>query len=185
MKHLYFTRHGESQTNIGNLWGNTVGAKNDLPLTDTGRQQALETARNAKAAGFKPDRVVCSPLARARETAAIIARELGYPLEAIEYNALLVEVQVGELEDTPFFDYWDHYTYADLGNFEGAETIEALQQRAGRALAYVRSLPEDDILVVSHSCFGRALKRVITERPYTEEFTHGEPIPYADILQLI
>ncbi len=185
MKRLFFTRHGESQTNLGNMWGNTIGAKNDLPLTDAGRQQALETAQNAKAAGLKPDRIVCSPLARARETAAIIARELGYPLEAIEYNDLFVEVQVGELEDTPFFDYWDHHTYADLGKFNGAETIEALQHRAAQALAYVHSLPEDDILIVSHSCFGRALKRVITDRPYTEEFTHGEPLPYAEILQLI
>lgn len=185
MRQLFYVRHGESQTNMGNLWGNSVGSKNDLPLTDTGRQQALETGIKARLGGFKPDRIICSPLTRTRETAAIIAHELGFPPEAIEYNDLIIENQVGELENTPYFDYWDQYTYADLDKFKGAETIEVLQQRAARALAYLQSLPDDDILVVSHGCFGRALKRVIAGRPYTEEFTHGEPLPYAEILQLI
>lgn len=185
MKRLYFTRHGESQTNLGNLWGNTVGAANDLPLTDLGRQQALETGLAAKTAGIKPDRILCSPLLRTRETAAIIARELGFAPEDIEYSDLLVEVQVGELEDTPYFDYWDKYTYADLGKFKGTETIEKLQQRAARALAYAQSLPDDDILIVAHSCFGRALRRVVAGEPYTHEFTHGESLPYATIMQLL
>jgi len=185
MKRLYFTRHGESQTNMGNLWGNAVGATNDLGLTDLGKEQAHETAKKAKIAGIQPDRIICSPLARTQETAAIIARELGFSVDAIEYSDLLVELQVGELEETPYFDYWDQYSYADLGKFAGAETIEKLQLRATQALAYLQSLPEDDILVVSHSCFGRALKRVIEGRPYNEEFTHGEPLPYAEIMLLI
>ena len=186
MKYLYYTRHGESLINTGDVWADKPGSPADLGLTDLGRSQAKSGAEKAKKAGFKPDVIICSPLARARETAVIIATELGYPLEKIEYDDRFVEVQVGELENTPFAEFRKQYTYADLGKFKGAETFEQLQQRAARALEYVKKRPEDTILIVSHSCFGRAFQRVIDGRPYTDEFLPDTaPLPYAEITRLL
>jgi broad specificity phosphatase PhoE len=40
---LYFVRHGESQDNSAYIW-----SRRDTPLTDKGRAQALEAAKNKK-----------------------------------------------------------------------------------------------------------------------------------------
>lgn len=187
MKHLYYVRHGESLINTGDTWGDRPGSPHDLGLTDSGRAQALQGAMAAKKAGFKPDLIVASPLLRTRETAVIFAEALGYPIDTIEYNDLLLEVQVGELEGTSFSAFAKDNTYADLGKFKGAETIEKLQKRAAKALAYLKSRPEETILVVSHSCFGRAFVRTIKDLPYTDEFEpeHNKTLPYAEPLKLV
>lgn len=186
MKYLYYTRHGESLINTGDVWADKPGSSADLPLTDLGRSQAKAGAMKAKEAGILPDIIICSPLARARETAIIMAEILGYPSEKIEYNELFLEVQVGELETMSFAKFREKYTYADLGKFKGAETIEMLQQRAAKALAYATSRPEHTVLIVSHSCFGRAFRRVIEGRPYTDEFLPDtQPLPYGEITRLL
>lgn len=186
MKYLYYTRHGESLINTNDVWADKPGSSADLPLTELGRSQAKAGAIAAQKAGIKPDIIICSPLARARETAAIIAETLGYPQEKIEYNNLFLEVKVGELETTPYSKFRAKYTYADLGKFKGAETIEVLQERAARALAYVKSRPEDIVLIVSHSCFGRAFRRVIQGQPYTDEFLPDtEPLSFGEITRLL
>lgn len=186
MKYLYYTRHGESLINTGDVWADKPGSSVDLGLTVLGREQVKAGAQKAKELGIMPDRIICSPLARTRETAAIMAEVLGYPVEKIEYNDLFVEVQVGELETMSFTKFREKYTYADLGKFKGAETIEVLQQRAAKALAYAKSQPEETILIVSHSCFGRAFRRVIDGRPFTDEFLPDAlPLPYGEIVRLL
>ena len=186
MNYLYYVRHGESLINTGDVWADKPGSPSDLPLTKLGRQQVKASALKAKEAGLRPDVIICSPLARTRETASIIAGILEYPAEKIEYNDLFLEVQVGELETMSFAKFREKYTYADLGKFKGAETIEVLQQRASAALEYVTSRDEQIILIVSHSCFGRALRRVIEHKPYTDEFLPtAVPLPYGEITQLL
>lgn len=68
---LYVTRHGET------LWNaeNKVCGQTESPLTEKGRQQAVE---GAKALLNLPiDLVLCSPMERARETARLLLGELG------------------------------------------------------------------------------------------------------------
>jgi probable phosphoglycerate mutase len=186
MKYLYYTRHGESSANTNDTWGDRPGSAFDLGLTELGQKQAKSGALNAKKTGLKPDLVICSPLLRTRETAAIIAETLGYPLENIEYNDLFMEVQVGELEGKSYSEFIKNYSYADFGSFKGAETIDVLQQRAAKALEYVTSRPEETVLIVSHGCFGRAFRRVIEGKPYTDEFLPTSlPLPYGEITQLL
>ena len=186
MKYLYYARHGESLINTGDVWADSPGSSVDLGLTTVGREQVKHGAQKAKETGLKPDRIICSPLARTRETAIIMAEILGFPVEMIEYNELFLEVQVGELETMSFAKFREKYTYADLGKFKGAETIEVLQQRAAKALAYAQSQPEETILIVSHSCFGRAFRRVIDGKPYTDEFLPTAlPLPYGEVIRLL
>ncbi|MGB4966817.1 MAG: histidine phosphatase family protein [Candidatus Saccharimonadales bacterium] len=186
MKKLYFVRHGESYINIEDVFATKPGAPNDKGLTSRGKAQAQAGADKAAARHFKPDLVVASPLVRARETAEIIARTLGYPLHKIVISDLVVELQFGELEQTSWNAFWKSgKTYHSLADYEGAETIEQLQKRAERALAYLRSLPKENILVVSHSAFGRALKRAIDHESYTLEFKNKSSLPHGEILEYI
>jgi len=55
-------------------------------LTPAGRSQATELGARLRADGVRPDAIVTSPLARARETGELIAAELG--LDAVEDERL-------------------------------------------------------------------------------------------------
>ena len=65
---LYLVRHAEAAS----------GDPDELrPLTPEGREAARELARRLAAEGVRPDAVLTSPLLRARETAAELARPEG------------------------------------------------------------------------------------------------------------
>ncbi len=71
---LYLARHGETDWNAEGRWqGHT-----DIPLNDTGRQQARALAEVLRPLGVLL--AVSSDLSRARETAQIVAQALGVPL---------------------------------------------------------------------------------------------------------
>lgn len=69
-------RHGEALDDVEDCYGGIA----DFPLTDRGREQAVETARTLSK--YNPAAIYSSPLQRAHETARIIAHELrlGAPL---------------------------------------------------------------------------------------------------------
>src|SRR5690348_5787824 len=92
MKHLYFVRHGQTQGNVNRLWSGTT----ETPLTDEGRAQAKRAGEHAKSLGI--DHIVCSPLGRAKDTAAIIAKEIDFPIKDIEHNSLFIERHFGQME---------------------------------------------------------------------------------------
>ena len=79
MTRLHLVRHGET------VWHgeNRYAGSSDVDLTDTGRRQAQVLARWAGDGGTI-DRVVSSPLSRARLTATPAAAALGLPVEIDE-----------------------------------------------------------------------------------------------------
>jgi broad specificity phosphatase PhoE len=127
---LTLIRHGETDWNrAGRIQGST-----DIPLNDTGREQAraagiaLRGARDASV----PVTVVASDLARARETAEIIAVELGAHAPLI-YPGLR-ERAYGEaegIEGVEFFRRWGGWGAADV---PGAEPLPVLRERTLSAL---------------------------------------------------
>jgi phosphohistidine phosphatase len=68
---LYFLRHGDAGDPA--TWG---GDDAERPLTDDGRKQIAAGARTMRRLELDVDRIVTSPLVRARETAEIVALEL-------------------------------------------------------------------------------------------------------------
>ena len=148
MKTIYFVRHGEAQANIDGL---LAGAKTDSPLTVKGEAQAHDLA--ATLASKPVDLIVASPLIRAMKTAEIIAGQLGYQ-QAIQANALFIERDFGSATNMP---KPQAYAMLDDGRITDAESIEAFGKRAEQALAWLRTLSAEHILVVSHSAFGQML----------------------------
>ncbi|MGW9182427.1 histidine phosphatase family protein [Agromyces sp. NPDC055661] len=106
---LALIRHGQTDWNLaGRMQGRT-----DIPLNETGRAQALAAA--APLAAEPWDVVVSSPLDRARETAAIIARELDLPVGGA-YDEL-IEQDFGEAEGTLVSELdvrWPKRDFADM-----------------------------------------------------------------------
>jgi uncharacterized phosphatase len=150
MKNLYFIRHGESVYNsLGKLSGST-----DSPLTDKGREQAKEIAKDIKPLHI--DLIVSSSLSRARETAEIIAENIGYPKNKVLVSNLFVERDFGSLEGAPY------NRYLKLRRAKGSERLSSLLDRSDEGLAWLKTLPAENILVVSHGSMGRALRHHIS-----------------------
>jgi broad specificity phosphatase PhoE len=168
MKHLFFARHGLSQMNVAGL----LSGSTDTPLTGEGRRQARQAGIAAKGLGI--DLIVSSPLSRAHETAQTIAKEIGYPLKDIHTNQLLVERHFGELEGKP----WK--PDLNLDGITDIETVDTLLERAHLALKWLEQLPAQNILVVSHGSFGRALRSIVQKE---FPFSHPHRLKNAEIYQ--
>ncbi len=82
-------RHGQTASSARLAYS----GQSDIPLTETGREQAARAARRLAGAGI--DAVICSPLTRARDTARAIADAAGAPLTVDER---LIEVDYGPFE---------------------------------------------------------------------------------------
>jgi len=186
MNQLYYVRHGESIINAKGIWANVIGSPFDLGLSELGTQQAIVAGQACKDQNLAFDLLIVSPMQRTRETAQIIAEAIDFPADKIIYNPLVTERKYAGLEGTSFPDFFEHHSYKDLDAVPDNETVEELQLRANKALEYLRSLPENIILVVGHAAFGRALQRAIASRPYTDEYdTPTIDIPHGEILRLI
>ena len=77
MKRLYLLRHGKSS------WADPGLDDRDRPLKKRGRRQAPEMGERLKRGGIVPDLIITSPAKRARQTAELVARALGYSQRSI------------------------------------------------------------------------------------------------------
>ena len=92
----FIMRHGNTEWNAhGKVQGQT-----DIPLNDLGRKQARGNAELLRAfpefASLKDElEILASPLGRARDSAAIVAEALGFPLSSVRYDKRLMEFGYG------------------------------------------------------------------------------------------
>ena len=142
MTTLLLVRHGETDWNAdGRLQGQT-----DRPLSDYGREQALQLADDLQGEGF--DAIYSSDLSRARETAEIVGARLGL---RVELDPDLREKDWGN---------WEGLTSVERDRVEFVgESTEAHQERTLRALRRLSERHPGDarILVVTH---GGSMRRV-------------------------
>lgn len=115
---VIFVRHGRSE---GNQYGLVQGHL-DLNLTDEGRTQVVQAAREIKKLiGRKRPLVFSSDLSRAWETAVIITEELKLPPPIPDQR--LRERDMGELQDR-------HWTTVDWENVNSdTPTIASLESK--------------------------------------------------------
>ena len=155
---IYLVRHGETAHNRDGLG---LG-RADVELTELGRRQA--EAVGARFSKVRFDRILSSPLQRARDVAAEIARQGTAPVEAVE---ALTELDVGETEGmllgevrTDYPDFIRAWASADghLTRMPGGESMVELDGRiASLAEELVKDAETSPIVVVSHNFVLRAL----------------------------
>lgn len=80
MRRIFIIRHGN--TFSSSVEARRVGARTDIPLVDSGRAQADRLGTWFAAQALPIDRLLSSPLQRARETADRIATATGHELDA-------------------------------------------------------------------------------------------------------
>lgn len=153
-------RHAQSE---GNLARKPQG-HSDLPLTELGRRQAQALANRWEAEGRNFDRILCSPLLRAKSTAEILLPVLGAP---IEYEALWMERDMGQMVDLDREAVDEHYANPQSRSpfheafGQGGEGQWALYLRAGQALHELMNQEAGAYLVISHGGLLNALMYAI------------------------
>jgi len=147
---LYLVRHGESVWNSENR----LCGRSDVPLSETGRKQAMLLAKRLKPIPFEA--FYSSPLQRAFETAHLIAESVGR--EPIP-DPRLVELDYGQWEGNTFaeilvsdpetFRAWnaDPATIAPPGGESGL----AAERRVMSCLDFLAAkYPRGNVLVAFH-----------------------------------
>jgi uncharacterized phosphatase len=176
MTDLYLVRHGETEWNRQRR----IQGLTDIPLNDTGREQARLTGMLLTRRPIT--RVVSSPLGRARETAQIIADELG--LGEPELRDAFVERNYGAAEGLDFHEIDVRYpSDAEVPGREPREDVAARVIPALQALA--AEYTGEAIVVVSHGGAIRAALMTAEPKrgfgPITNGSVHSFHVSDADL----
>jgi probable phosphoglycerate mutase len=154
---LHFVRHGAT---AANLVGLRCGGDIDLPLTDTGRRQALSAGRALLEQHLPIAHIVTSDLQRTRETASLIAGVLGAHghLPRVVVEAGFCERLLGDWNLTPTADT-EIAMRAGLVP-PGGEANDVFHARIAAALDKVRPLMHQPLLVVGSKGVARVLGEI-------------------------
>lgn len=173
-KEIYLIRHGETEWN---KLKKIQGQEADIPLCDCGRNQAKKTGlylRDFRIKSKPFDRIISSPLERAKETAEIIGNIVDYKKD-IEYDNVLMErihgkisglshgdelmIQVREFKESLFgiMDPIDRYNKADSiidminDKFDiGMENDGQLGKRVETIIQKLTNSKCEKIIVIGH-----------------------------------
>jgi broad specificity phosphatase PhoE len=147
MTTLLLVRHGETDWNRTGRW---QGHSNP-PLNELGRQQARELAESLDGV----DVVYSSDLARARETAEIVAERLGIE---VRFDPRLRERSFGAWEGLTSAEIEERFEEAhrrwQAGEGAGAEDAEAFDAFGKRVNSFLADVlerhPDETVLVIGH-----------------------------------
>jgi broad specificity phosphatase PhoE len=144
---LLLVRHGETDWNRDGRWQ----GQSDTHLNDVGREQAAQLAERLDGV----DVVYSSDLARARETADILAARLGFP---VRLDRRLRERSFGAWEGRTGPEIEADFAAAHArwlaGDGPGADDAEPFADFAARVRSFLADVlerhPDETVLVVAH-----------------------------------
>ena len=80
MKQLYIARHAKSS------WDDFTISDHERPILGKGRRKTEKVANTLKSKAILPELIISSTAQRAKETALLLAKGLGYPEDKIVFN---------------------------------------------------------------------------------------------------
>lgn len=165
-RRILFVRHGLTEWNhLARFQG-----KSDIPLSETGRQQAQRLAVRLSSWGAQA--IFSSPLARASETASILGQKTVPPLDPVLLEDLS-EVDFGQwegrsvkeilLRERELFERWrsDPSLYVP----PDGESFDSLIQRAESACGVLFAQAFERMVVVCHGGILRVLLSYLLSIP--------------------
>ncbi len=163
---LYFTRHGQTVWNVENK----ICGATDSPLTQLGRRQATELGQKILAEKLPIDRILCSPLSRAADTARCIAQVTGLPLTV---EPRLTEQNFGRFEGTPRDGAEFSTAKANfVESFDGGESMLRVAARIYNLLDELRGR-EETCLLVAHNGIARVVNSYFFDMTNAEYAAFG------------
>ena len=145
---IYLVRHGESEANIKNRFSGIT----DVELTELGMEQAIKAGEKLKDKTIH--NIFSSPLKRAKNTAEIIADEIGFNKKDIIIDNCLTEVNFGIFENLTWEEIIEQYAeeseswikFKHKYKFPKGEGYDDIKSRISR---FFENVP-DNSLVATH-----------------------------------
>ncbi|MCT1801333.1 histidine phosphatase family protein [Kocuria carniphila] len=145
---LSLIRHGQTDWNFARrLQGRT-----DIPLNETGREQAREVGRELAASEEHWDVLVSSPLSRARETAEIIGEAVGLVVSRVYDD--LIERSFGDIEGYDCSHMTEEERHAFMEQ-HGEHTADLVDRGVAVLQQIISDYPGQNVMIVSHGSFIR------------------------------
>ena len=179
---LYFIRHGRQNSGLCNV---------DVPLDDAGVRQAKLVAKRLRA--YDIDKLYCSHLIRAKQTAEYIGEELG--LESnIEED--LREISFGDMEGLDDVQLKEKFADFLIERKKAKEDIpnpggESGQDVFNRAMPVVRKIIDEaktndykSIAIVSHGGLIRSFVAGVLEAPFAKKLCIGKDLENCSITEI-
>ncbi len=146
--HLTLLRHGESE---GNARG-VIQGQDDYPLSDKGRQQVEALQQRWLQENRQFDRILTSPLARARETAEILAPafQLQPAIDEVWMERDFGKISGQAVELIPATEIQEPFLHPYQPVGEIGESILQFYLRGGQALQSILQGPAGRYLIAAH-----------------------------------
>lgn len=190
MKHFWIIRHGESNSNAGEI----SRSEHDVHLTHNGRNQAAWLGEHFP---FTPSKLFISELPRSRETAEPLAARFNLTPEVRpelnEFSPLglsVLEGMNGRQRAEAYEHYWATSTpQAQIG--DDGETFEALTSRITYFLGHLDDYPTESV-VIGHSIWIKVLAwkllgfstAIQADMPPLRRFQHAFPTPNCSVFRI-
>lgn len=164
----YFVmRHGEAENNLQYIFDGTDEQK--YPLTEKGRADAHQRGKELKAKDIT--RIFASPFTRTKETAEIIAGEIGIAPGEIIYDERLRELNFGSFDGQgkleEYLAYRDSHEYDEA--FPGGESFQDTKRRFGDFLYQIeRESSGEHVLIISHGIASEVIPAIASGAGKTE-----------------
>lgn len=170
--HLYVVRHGSTCNNVNGL----INGRNDIDINDKGIKDAEIAFLILQDISF--DRVISSPLLRAKHTADIIVNGR----LPISYDERITERDAGVLTSKKVtdIDFSNWYGLKANHTVGGAETFSEVIERVNSFLEELKQkYPNETILIVTHAGVMKALEVCIFGYPGIDgiknwQYSNGE-----------
>ena len=179
---LYFIRHGRQNSGLCNV---------NVPLDDAGVRQAKLVAKRLGTYGI--DKLYCSHLIRARETAEFIGDELG--LEPVVEEDLR-EISFGDMEGLDDIQIKEKFGDFIVERRKAKEDIpnpggESGQDVYNRAMPVIKKILEEarlnnykSIAIVSHGGLIRSVIAGVLEAPFAKKLCIGKDLENCSITEI-
>lgn len=153
MGFFYFARHGQTVWNVENK----ICGATDIGLTEKGHKQAEELGKRILEEKIDIDEIICSPLMRARDTAAHISEITGIPMRV---ELRLKEQNFGKYEGTPRNgDEFHEAKKCFAQDYDGGESMLKFCHRIYGLLDDIKKESENKVyLLVAHNGVARAVE---------------------------
>ncbi|HIS48797.1 MAG TPA: histidine phosphatase family protein [Candidatus Scybalocola faecigallinarum] len=168
MGHFYFVRHGQTVWNVENK----ICGATDIPLTEYGHEQAIQTGEKILAEGIRADEILYSPLSRAAETARHISEITGIPARE---EPRLTEQNFGKWESTPRdgADFKKAKEWFACHHGNGESTLH-LAQRIYNLLDEIKAQSDEKTyILVAHNGIARVVQSYFTDMTNEEYAAFG------------
>ena len=168
---FYLVRHGQTDWNTEKR----MQGHANIPMNEVGIGQIQELADRIVSEGISFDRLISSPLGRARKSAEIIAEKTGFQGDII-INADFIERSCGTLEG----EVWHPELDLEDPKYK-VEPIPVLCDRAKRALEKYTFADDEKVMIVAHGAILAAVRTVLSDNKI-DYYDRSVPIIQGKIL---